>query len=67
MQDFGKDSSRESPERNSFVSLKQGESIGALCHAMGTKEDAAGARSSGSMINGATGDTGDRRRSGLHV
>ncbi|VDO69294.1 unnamed protein product [Heligmosomoides polygyrus] len=41
-----------------FVSLERGGSIGALWHATGTNGDAAGARSSKSMINGSTGDTG---------
>ncbi|VDP17167.1 unnamed protein product [Heligmosomoides polygyrus] len=42
-----------------FVSLERGGSIGALRHATGTNGDAAGARSSKSMINGTTGDTGN--------
>ncbi|VDP46740.1 unnamed protein product [Heligmosomoides polygyrus] len=40
-----------------FVSLERGGSIGALWHATGTNGDAAGSRSSKSMINGTTGDT----------
>ncbi|VDO66827.1 unnamed protein product [Heligmosomoides polygyrus] len=40
-----------------FVSLERGGSIGPLWHATGTNGDAAGARSSKSMINGTTGDT----------
>ncbi|VDO97925.1 unnamed protein product [Heligmosomoides polygyrus] len=39
-----------------FVSLERGGSIGPLWHATGTNGDAAGARSSKSMINGTTGD-----------
>ncbi|VDO69746.1 unnamed protein product [Heligmosomoides polygyrus] len=39
-----------------FVSLERGGAIGALWHATGTNGDAAGARSSKSMINGTTGD-----------
>ncbi|VDP53684.1 unnamed protein product [Heligmosomoides polygyrus] len=42
-----------------FVSLERGGSIGSLWHATGTDGDAAGARSSKSMINGTTGDAGD--------
>ncbi|VDP04361.1 unnamed protein product [Heligmosomoides polygyrus] len=42
-----------------FVSLERGGSIGPLCHSIGTNGDAAGARSSKSMINGTTGDTVD--------
>ncbi|VDP21255.1 unnamed protein product [Heligmosomoides polygyrus] len=42
-----------------FVSLERGGSIGALWHVARTNGDAAGARSSKSMINGTTGDTGD--------
>ncbi|VDP56121.1 unnamed protein product [Heligmosomoides polygyrus] len=41
-----------------FVSLERGVSIEPLWHATGTNGDAAGARSSKSMINGTTGDTG---------
>ncbi|VDP23485.1 unnamed protein product [Heligmosomoides polygyrus] len=39
-----------------FVSLEREGSIGPLWHATGTNGDAAGARSSKSMINGTTGD-----------
>ncbi|VDO84082.1 unnamed protein product [Heligmosomoides polygyrus] len=39
-----------------FVSLEGVGSIGPLWHATGTNGDAAGARSSKSMINGTTGD-----------
>ncbi|VDO86679.1 unnamed protein product [Heligmosomoides polygyrus] len=42
--------------------FERGGSIGALWHARGTNGDAAGARSSNSMINGTTGDTGGGTR-----
>ncbi|VDP18351.1 unnamed protein product [Heligmosomoides polygyrus] len=41
-----------------FVSLKRGGTIEVFWHATGTNGGAAGARSSKSMINGTTGDTG---------
>ncbi|VDP59259.1 unnamed protein product [Heligmosomoides polygyrus] len=46
-----------------FVSLERGGSIGDLWHATGANGDAAGARSSKSMINGTTGDTGEEETS----
>ncbi|VDO96038.1 unnamed protein product [Heligmosomoides polygyrus] len=44
-----------------FVPLERGGSIEPLWHATGTNGDAAGARSSKSMINGTTDDTGAAR------
>ncbi|VDP53861.1 unnamed protein product [Heligmosomoides polygyrus] len=50
-----------------FVSLERGGSIGPLWHATGTNGDAAGTHSSNSMINGTTGDTGERKDLAFYV